>query len=70
LRGRSAWGVSGRSTAVNDEREQIREVLASAGVDDTRPTIDGKTELEWMTESCPSLRHAVEEAARRKARVS
>jgi hypothetical protein len=51
------------------EREQIRLILLSAGVDNITPTIDGKTELEWMTESCPSLAHAMAEAARRRDRT-
>jgi hypothetical protein len=42
------------------EREQIWHALADAGIDNTTPTKDGKTMLEWMSESCPSLTVAVE----------
>jgi hypothetical protein len=39
------------------DRDQIREILASVGI--------AGDELEWMTASCPSIAHALDESDRR-----
>lgn len=56
------------ATNSTPDRDVIRDILLSAGVDDTKPTIDGKTELQWMTDSCPSIAHALAEVQFRKER--
>lgn len=44
----------------SSEREIVRVLLEGAGIDNITPTKDGKTQLEWMLESCPSIAVAQE----------
>lgn len=50
------------------EREQIKHILRLAGCDHVTRQEDGRTELEWMVRSCPSVEHAIAESLRRAGR--
>lgn len=46
---------------MSDDRDQIREILSSVGIIGD--------ELEWMTASCPSIAHAIDESDRRMGKI-